>query len=352
MTPFTYDALPGRVVFGPGAVRRVRDEVRGLGLRRALVIGGGAAKPIADDVAEWLGDGLAGTFPEVRQHVPEDLAARAREVTVDVEADGLVTVGGGSATGLGKAIAVETGLPLLAVPTTYAGSEMTPIYGLTGEHKRTGRDLRALPRVVIYDPELTIGLPPQVTGGSGLNALAHCVEALYAPAANPVTSLVAEEGIRVLARSLPTAVAQPARPDARYDALYGAYLAGMALAVAGTALHHRLGHVLGGTFGLVHHDVNAVLLPYVAAYNAPAASDAMERVARALGGRDAPAALRGLAVEIGAATSLASIGMPADGLELAAERAVAAVGDTNPRPVDVRGLRRLLDDAYEGREPP
>jgi maleylacetate reductase len=351
---FLYDALPGRVVFGTGARRRARGEISTLGCRRMLVIGDSGAAAAAAEVAAALGDQLAATRIGVEQHVPEQLAEQARAQAADAGADGLICVGGGSATGLAKVVAVESGLPILAIPTTYAGSEMTPIYGLTGEHKRTGRDLRALPRVVLYDPELTVGLPAGVSAASGFNALAHCVEALYAPGANPVTSLQAEEGLRVLAAALPRVVRATDDLEARSEALYGAYLAGAALAVAGTALHHKACHVLGGTWALVHGDVNAVLLPHVVAYNAPAVPDEMRRVARALGvvdDRDAAGALFDLAVEIGAPTSLAGLGLPAAVLVEAAGRIVAETGTSNPRPPDQESLLAMLERAYRGTRP-
>jgi maleylacetate reductase len=353
--PFVHDALPGRVVFGVGAVDRVADEVTALGLRRVMVIASGSAKAAAGRIEEALGDRFTRPFADVRQHVPEDLAVAARAAARDAGVGGVVAVGGGSAIGLAKAVAIDTGAPVVAVPTTYSGSELTPIYGITGSHKRTGRDPRALPRVVVYDPALTIGLPPDVTAASGFNALAHCVEALYAPGTNPVVALHADEGIRALRTALPRAVATPGALDARSRALYGAYLAGAALAVAGTALHHKLCHVLGGTFGLDHGAVNAVVLPHVAAFNAPAAPAALARVAAALGGDADPAAAAGLlhdlAVATGAPTSLAAVGMPVDRLDEAAELAVAAVGDANPRSVDAPALRRLLQAAQEGRLP-
>ena len=198
-----------------------------------------------------------------------------------------MTVGGGSTTGFGKVVALEPGLPLIAIPTTYAGSEMTPIYGITSDgQKRTANDIRVLPRTVLYDPALTTSLPAFVTGPSGLNAMAHCIEALYAKDANPITSLMSVEGIGALARGIPASVERPTDLDARSEALYGAYLAGAALGVVGMAVHHRICHVLGGTFGLAHGDVNAVVLPYAVRYNQPAAPDAMIRVAAALGVSD------------------------------------------------------------------
>ena len=362
MKPFVHEALPGRVVFGVGSVERVGDEVAALGLERVLLVVDEASKAVGDRIADDLGERYAGRLDEVRQHVPEELATSARRTAVEAHADGVVTVGGGSATGLGKAIAVDPAaqeaaaggvVSLVAVPTTYAGSEMTPIYGVTGEHKQTGRDLRALPRTVVYDPVLTVGMPPVITASSGFNALAHCVEGLYAPGTNPIVGLQAVEGVRALTGALPVAVEHPDDLDGRGRALYGAYLAGAVLAVAGTALHHKLCHVLGGTFGLVHGDVNAVVLPHVVAYNAEAAPEAMAGVAVGLEvaqGEEA-AALRSLAERLGAPISLAALGMPADGLDEAAERAVADTGTTNPRPPDVVSLRALLQRAFDGAPP-
>jgi len=351
MESFTRDVQPQRVVFGVGAFACLPDEVARLGVRRILLIAGRSAKPLGDAAAERLGDRIVARCEEVRQHVPELLAGAAGAAARTHRADAIVTIGGGSATGLGKAVALTTGLPIIAVPTTYAGSELTEIYGITGEQKRTGRDSRVLPKVVLYDPALTVGLSPHATGSSGFNALAHCVEALYSPRVDPVVTLHAEEGIRVLADALPAAVGDPSDLAARSRALYGAYLAGTALAGGVTALHHKLCHVLGGSFGLVHGEVNAVLLPYVVAYNQPAAAAAMDCVSRALGQPDAAQGLRALAVALALPTSLAEIGMPADGLDNAAEQALAAVGANNPRAVDVQSIRLLLGDAYAGRQP-
>jgi maleylacetate reductase len=353
MNEFVYDALPGRILFGRGARRRAEAEVSALGCQRLMVIADLQAAGVAHEVISRLGTAVAATRIGVQQHVPEPLAAGARTEARQAGADGLLSIGGGSATGLSKAVAVETGIPIIAIPTTYAGSEMTPIWGLTGEHKKTGRDLRALPKVVLYDPELTVGLPAGVSASSGFNAIAHCVEALYAKGANPVTSLQAAEGIRALASSLPRVVAVPEDLEARSDALYGAYLAGSALAVAGTALHHKACHVLGGTWGLVHGDVNAVLLAHVVAYNAQAVPDAISRVAVALGvaGGDAAGALFDLAQAIGAPTSLAELGLPEDVLEQAAARIVAETGASNPRLVDTDSVLRLLERAYAGSRP-
>jgi alcohol dehydrogenase class IV len=257
----------------------------------------------------------------------------------------------GSAIGLAKAIALELGLPIVAVPTTYAGSEMTQIWGITeGGEKRTGRDPRVLPRTVIYDPALTLSLPARVAGPSGINAIAHCVEALYAPNVNPIIALMAEEGIRALAGSLPTVVHNPSDLDARAQALYGAWLAGTALGAATLGLHHKLCHTLGGSFNLPHAEVHTVILPHAAAYNASAAPAALARAGRALGTADAPGAIFDLAVALGAPTALRDIGMRADDLAAAADLATRN-HYPNPAPVTREGVRRLLDDAFYGRRP-
>jgi maleylacetate reductase len=339
------------VVFGPGTVAGVPAELEALGLERVLLVASPSGAATADALASALDDRLAARIHEVRQHVPETLATSAVDVAREWSADGVLTIGGGSATGLGKAVAVATGVPLVAVPTTYSGSEATPIYGITGPHKRTGRDSRALPRVVVYDPELTTSMPRHVTATSGLNAVAHCVEAIYSRDAEPVSTLVAEEGLRLLASALPHAVRNPHDLAPREDALLGAYLAGWSLASVGSALHHTLCHVLGGDHGLGHGDVHAVLIPYVVAFNAPATPGAMGRMARALGTEDAVTGIADLARTLCAPTSLQAIGMPEGGLDAVAERVRRAVGDRNPRPVDPDELRRLLEDAFHGRPP-
>lgn len=341
---FEYEQRPGRVIFGPGAVARVVDEVGSLGAQRVLVLTGGSARRVARDVIDHLGGLVVAAFAEVAQHVPERLAMSARACARQVDADALVAVGGGSATGLAKAVAVDLHVPIVAVPTTYAGSEMTPIYGITGAHKVTRSDPYALPRAIIYDPTVTVDLPPRVTAASGLNAVAHCVEAFYAPGANPVNSLFALEGLRVLADALPRAVHQPHDLEARADALYGAHLAGRALN-AGTGLHHRLCHIIGGDLRVGHADVHAVLLPHVVAFNAPALPDTMRRIASAIGADDAATGLHELADQIGAPRALAEIGVPEDALDDVARRAAATAGP-NPRPLDEGALRDLLARAY------
>jgi maleylacetate reductase len=287
-------------------------------------------------------------------HVPVETAEAARREAARLQADCCVAVGGGSTIGLAKAIVLTSDLPILAVPTTYAGSEMTPIWGLTeGGLKRTGRDTRVLPRTVIYDPALTVGLPASVSGPSGINALAHCVEALYAPDGNPIVSLMAEEGARALAESLPVVVKEPANLEARSQVLYGAWLAGSSLGAVGMGLHHKLCHTLGGTYNLPHAEVHAIILPYAARYNAQAAPDAMSSLVRALsvtGGETVPGAIYDLIVAVGAKTALKDIGMKATDLDEAAELATRDPY-ANPAPVTREGVRKLLEDAYQGRRP-
>lgn len=351
MQAFIYEARPVRVVFGAGSLRQLPEELARLGARRALVLATPGQRPLAERAAALLGQMAAGIHAEAVMHVPVETAAAARAAAARLGADAYVAIGGGSTIGLAKAIALETGLPIVAVPTTYAGSEMTAIWGLTeGGEKRTGRDERVRPRAVLFDPELTLTLPPKVAGPSGMNALAHCVEALYAPDGNPVISLMAEEGIRALAASLPAVVRAPDNLEARGGALYGAWLAGAALGAATLGLHHKICHVLGGSFNLPHAEVHTVILPHAAAYNAAAAPEAMARAARALGVTSAPAGIFDLALALGAPTSLRALGMAWADLDRAAELATRNPY-ANPAPVTTEGVRRLLDAAFHGRRP-
>jgi maleylacetate reductase len=350
---FTYEALPGRVVFGAGVSRdKLADEVGRLDAERVLLVATGQEKELADELARPLGERLAGRFTGVRPHVPVEVAERARNAAREVGADCLLSVGGGSTTGTAKAVALETELPIVAVPTTYAGSEMTPVYGLTsGQRKRTGKSLKVLPKVVIYDPELTFSLPDFITGPSAMNAMAHCVEAFYAPGANPITSLMAEEGIRALASGVPAAVSRPENLEGRTQTLYGAYLAGAAFAAAGGGIHHKICHVLGGAYDLPHAETHTVILPQATAFNEEAIPEVMQRVARALGAEEAASGLYDLARRIGAPTALKDVGMKEENLDEAVPLILEEAPRDNPRPVDEAGIRGLLEDAYAGRRP-
>ena len=351
MRDFVYDQLACRVVFGAGAFDKLAAEVDRLGLSKLLVLSTPGQVKLAEEAARRLGSRAAGLYPHAKMHVPIETAEAARAEARRLGADGAVAIGGGSTIGLGKAIALESGLPIVAIPTTYAGSEMTPIYGLTeGGAKKTGRDAKVLPRTVIYDPLLTLGLPAKISGPSGMNAIAHCVEALYAENANPVISLMAEEGIRTLARSLPRIAADLGDLDARGDALYGAWLAGISLGAVGMALHHKLCHTLGGSFNLPHAETHTIVLPHAVAYNSEAAPEAMRRIARALGGKEPATGLYDLAAAIGAPLALKEIGLREQDLDQAAEIATRNPY-YNPRPVSRDGIRRLLEDAFHGRRP-
>ncbi|GAU05439.1 maleylacetate reductase [Burkholderia stabilis] len=354
MERFVYQGTPSRVVFEWGALARLPDELSTLGAHRALILSTPDQRPLADRVKEVLGERAAGVCAQAVMHVPVEVARAAREMAAELGADCCIAIGGGSTIGLGKAIALESSLPILAVPTTYAGSEMTPIYGLTeGRLKRTGRDARVLPRTVLYDPSLTLSLPPGISAASGVNAMAHAVEALYAEDANPVISLMAEESIRALGEALPVVVRDPEDRTMRSRALYGAWLAGTCLGAVGMALHHKLCHTLGGTFNLPHAQTHAAMLAHTAHYNHAAAPDALRRVARALGGNDAAEAgplLFRLNEALGIAPALADIGMPQEGLDEAADLACRNPY-ANPRPIERAAIRALLQDAWEGRAP-
>jgi maleylacetate reductase len=351
MKPFVYDQPAARVIFGAGTLNCLAEEVKRLGAKRALVLATPEQRKDAEEASKRLGDMSAGVYAEAVMHVPIEIARKAREEARRLDADCYVAVGGGSTVGLGKAIALESGMPILAVPTTYAGSEMTPIYGITeGGLKKTGKDRKVLPRTVIYDVNLTLSLPPRIAGPSGMNAMAHLVEGLYAQDANPIISLLAVEGIRALAKSLPIVVKEPGNLEARSDALYGAWLGGTVLGAVGMAIHHKLCHTLGGAFNLPHAEVHTVILPYAAAYNQPAAAQELARAAEALGAETAAQGIYDLSVKIGAPVALKDIGMPYDGLDRAAELATQNPY-YNPRPVEYSGVRKLLEEAYWGKRP-
>lgn len=352
MREFVHDTQPMRVVMRPGAaVSATPGEAERLGLRRVLVVSGPRGAKTAQAVADALGETCAGLHAEARMHVPVEVADRAVEVARAAGADGFVAVGGGSAIGLGKALALRTGLPLIAVPSTYAGSEMTPVWGLTEQGaKRTGRDPSVLPRSVVYDPELTLSLPVPLSVTSGINALAHAAEALYAPDASPLVALMAEEGVRAMAAALPQVAETPESLEARGRALYGTWLCGAALGASTMGLHHKLCHVLGGTFGLPHAETHTVVLPYALAHNAPAAPEAMAALGRALATDDAPGAVWALARTLGAPRSLAELGLSEADLTVAAD-AAAGQAYPNPRTVTADGVLEVLRAAYRGERP-
>ncbi len=349
--PFTYESRAQRVLFGPGTLAQAPEELDRLGARKALVLCTAPQRTQAEQVAALLGPRAAGIFDGAVMHVPMASAEAARAAAAAAGADALVAVGGGSTVGLAKAIALVSPLPVLAIPTTYAGSEMTPIYGLTENGiKRTGRDVRVLPRSVLYDPELTLALPVGLSLVSGINAIAHAAEGLYAADGNPVTGLMAAEGIAALGRALPALHAAPHDLAARSDALYGAWLCGLVLGSVAMALHHKLCHTLGGSFNLPHAELHTVVLPHVLAYNAGAAPQAMQRIATALGTADAAQGVQALARRLGAPVALRDIGMREEDVDRACALALRDAYP-NPRPIEAGPLRALLQAAYEGAAP-
>lgn len=357
MKDFVYTGQPGRVVFRRRGVASLGEEVAALHIRRAIVLSTPQQASWALNVAETLGrDRAAGVFTEAVMHVPVEVVRKAVELAQALNADGLIAIGGGSTIGLAKAMALQTALPIIAVPTTYAGSEMTPIWGMTENNlKRTGKDLRVLPKTVIYDPDLTVGLPVDLSMASAVNAIAHAAEGLYARDGNPVISLMAEEGIRALASSMPLIRANPHNEDARGDALYGTWLCGSVLGNVGMALHHKLRHTLGGTFNLPHAEVHALILPHAIAFNTPAIGEACQRIRRALGTSESAAAgLFDLAKANGIKMALKDISAMTGADISNAVDLVLNAPYWNPRTIDesVRGdIEKLLWNAYEGNRP-
>lgn len=320
-------------------------ELAALGARRPLIVTTPGRALALASVREPLGARIAGVCDLAALHVPADRVRAAVAVVDRTAPDALLAVGGGSAIGLAKAIALERRLPIAVVPTTYAGSEMTSIWGVTdGEVKRTGRDRDVAPRLVVYDPNLTRSLPVAVSAASGMNAIAHAVEAMYAPEVGPIATAAADEALRSLTRALPRVVARPDNLEARALALRGAHAAGVALELAAMGLHHKICHVLGGTFGLPHAPTHAAVLPRVVAFNAPAAPEAMARVAVALGVTDPATGLSALNDALGLTMSLGALGLRADDIDRAAGL-VTAAAYANPRPATADDVRALLRSA-------
>lgn len=351
MKNFVYNGQPSRVVFGAGSLQYLGREIEALGANKALVLSTPEQRASAEMIADLLGSRAAGVFDRAVMHVPIETAREAREIARKLGADCAVAIGGGSTTGLGKAIALDSGLPILAIPTTYAGSEMTPIYGITEAGiKKTGKDARVLPRTVIYDPELSLSLPVGMSITSGINAIAHAAEGLYAVDGNPIMDLMAKEGMAPLGRALPAIKKVANDMTARSDALYGAWLCGTVLGNVGMALHHKLCHTLGGSFNLPHAETHTIVLPHALAYNAAAAPEAMLAIAGALNAKSAAQAVFGLAKDNGAPVALRDIGMKESDLDKACDIAMQNQYP-NPRPLERAAIRQLLQDAFEGARP-
>lgn len=352
-TEFIYDVPQSRVIFGVGSLKHLKTEIEALGAKKALVLSTQGQVALAEKISDLLGCASVGVFSKAVMHVPVETAKEAVAVARALGADCAVAVGGGSTTGLGKAIALEYDLPILAIPTTYAGSEMTPVYGLTENGiKKTGKDPRVLPKTVIYDPELTLNLPLNISIMSGINAIAHAVEGLYAQNGNPIMSLLAEDGIRALVDGMRLLKKNVQDIEARRLCLYGAWLCGSVLGNVGMAIHHKLCHTLGGSFKLAHAATHTVILPHAIAYNENAAPEAMLRIKRALRSDQPTAAhaLFDLVCELGGPISLAELGMKATELDKATDIALENPY-WNPQIIEKKAIRQLLQNAFEGRAP-
>jgi alcohol dehydrogenase class IV len=348
---FTHDTLPQRVTFATGGADvAVSTEINRLEARRVMLVAGESAAAAADRISERIP--IALRYSDIVMHVPVDAADRARAAAAGHDADAIVCVGGGSATGLAKAVALTTGLPIVAVPTTYAGSEATPVWGLTENgHKTTGVDVAVLPRSVVYDAALLASLPADLAVASGLNALAHCIDAMWAPNADPIDRALAGEGIRALASGLPRVAAEGAGLAGIEETLYGAYLAATAFASAGSGMHHKICHVIGGMFNLPHAQTHSVVLPHVLAFNAPNAVDAAARIAAAFGSDTASAGLAQLRATVDAPRALRDYGLAESDLPAAVTAILPVIPADNPTPVTPENLAALLHAAWEGTDP-
>jgi maleylacetate reductase len=343
-----YNATPPRIVFGPGKAATIAREVMRLGRKRALIVSTPGRKAMAETVARDLGALTAGILPEAVSQVPIELAERGRKVARDLDADCLVSLGGGASIGLGKGIALELALPIVAMPTTYSGSEMTGFCGITiAGVKRMHESLNMLASTVIYDPELSLGLPVRVSAASAFNALAHCVDAIYTPTVSPIHRLAAIDGARILSRGLQRLIEDPADLQVRLDLLHGAYLAGAALG-GGFSLQHGLAHTLGGSFGVPHGDSHAVVLPYVTAFNARYAEEDIADLARAMGVASAASAFHQLLVKCGLPWKLGDVGIGEAQLSEIVRITVQTDNGLNPGPVTEGSVSGILRAALAG----
>lgn len=348
---FDHISLGQRVLFGTGkAAENLAAEIARLGAKRVMVIASEFEAQIAGQVTR--NTDVALTYDDVAPHVPVDKAEKARAAAAEHGIDLLVCLGGGSTTGLAKAIALTSGIPIVAVPTTYAGSEATNVWGLTeAARKATGVDDRVLPVTVIYDADLTLSLPAELSVASGLNALAHCVDSMWAPRVDPINAALAAEGIRALSRGLPLVKADPQDLAGREQALYGAYLAAVAFASAGSGMHHKICHVLGGTWNMPHAQTHATVLPYVLAFNAPAAPEAEQRIAAAFGTGSAVEGLNRLRDTLNAPRALKDYGFAVEDIPEAVDLILPVIPASNPRTATTGNLAGLLQAAYAGTTP-
>lgn len=354
MRDFHYKALPLDVYFGNGKSKQVKEVLQQYGYHKVLVITTPEQEQAGLKLVEQLHELAVGVYPYAVMHVPVEVAEQAVEYVKNNQIDCCLALGGGSTIGLAKAIALKVHTPIIAIPTTYAGSEMTTVYGMTENNlKTTGKDIHVLPKGVIYDPELSLTLPAQISACSGMNAMAHAVEALYAQDKNPIVSLMAIESIKSLKDALPAIVKNSQDIEARQKAMYGAWLAGICLGSVGMAIHHKICHTLGGTFNLPHAQAHAIILAYSVHYNRNADTEAMDRLAEALGvssREDVGTAIYQLNQSLHIPLSLKEIGLPQQG---AAEVAHIICDSPyyNPRGYDYDELLGLLTRAYQGLPP-
>ncbi len=340
-----------RAQFGQPAAPAVAAALQSLSLSRAVLLATPGHAAQAQDMAARIGAGVVAVLPMAAMHTPVEVTLAALPLVLAAKADALISFGGGSVTGLGKALALRTGLPHIAVPTTHAGSEVTGILGQTeAGRKTTLTDARLQPQVVIYDPQLIASLPADITLTSALNALAHAVEALYAPDRNPLTTTLALQGAQVLIAALPKVLENLHNLTARADCQYGGFLCGLVLGQVGMGLHHKLCHTLGGSFGLPHAQTHAVILPHAVAYNEAAVPDLLAPLAAILGAQTAGQGLHALAQRLNAPLSLQALGLREDDLDRAADLATQTPYP-NPRPLEKPALLALLHAAWAGQPP-
>ncbi|WP_051302579.1 maleylacetate reductase [Salibacterium aidingense] len=347
---FIYETLPEKVIFGRGRRNEILQEIKEWQTDRVLIISTNGRRNIAEEIWSQLGEKAVGLHTSAKQHVPQESVKEAVGIIQNNRADALLTVGGGSAIGLAKAAVLETKLPILAVPTTYSGSEMTPVWGITKDNKKqTGRNSQVKPKTVIYDSELTETMPPYMSLTSGVNAMAHCVEALYAEKRNPITSIIAEEGFRALFHSLESIVREPEHKGAREEAFYGSWLAGMALASVDMSLHHKLCHALGGIAALPHAETHTIMLPYVLSYNASNTSKVLTKLGKIMNvpAHDVPDHLHHWIINSGGPSALSEIGWQKQNITQIAEE-VSEKAYPNPRPVNKENMENLLQSAFIG----
>lgn len=348
---FAYSTLPWNILFGAGYLSRLPQELNNLGFSKALILTTHSGSKVGQETVRLLGQNAAGLFDQARMHVPIETVDRAIELARELNADCTITIGGGSTTGLGKALCLKIGLPYIAIPTTYAGSEMTNIWGITENGRKvTGRDNAVVPRLTIYDPELTLDLPIEISTTSGMNALAQAVVNIATKDANPMVSTMACAAVKALAKGLPAVAAAPGDLSARSEVLYGASLAGGSLGTGSTGLHHRLCHTFGGTFNTPHAQTHSILLPYTIAFNSAETVVGTALLAEVLGVEDPARAIFELGRTIGTPTALRELGIVEADLDTAASIATESPIHNSERATFTR-VRDLLQHAWLGTTP-